>query len=185
MPTGLKRYQQNRDAHFVTFSCDQREPLLAQPGAYEVFEQVLERTRKRHRLLIYGYVLMPEHVHLLTAEPPKTLLETVIKVVKQETSKKLNAAGRKHFWLDRYHDFNVFSEEKFKQKLRYLHRNPVKRGMVSKPEEWRWSSFCHYQTGLPGTVEIESWWTEQARVRVRGLRPETILRPSDRLPVNP
>ena len=99
MPTGLKRYQQGGDTHFVTFSCDRRAPLLAEPGAYEFFEQVLERTRKRHGLQIFGYVLMPEHVHLLTAEPPNFLLETFIKVVKQETSKKLKGVARKHFWL--------------------------------------------------------------------------------------
>lgn len=171
MPTGLKRYQANRDAHFVTFSCYRREARLAETGAYETFARVFEQARKRHGLLVYGYVLMPEHVHLLTAEPPVTLLATVLKVAKQESSKKLRGEHR-HFWQARYYDFNVFTEAKFREKLRYIHRNPVTRGLVTIPEDWPWSSFCHYQTGLPGLIEVESWWTEQARVGLRGLTPD-------------
>ena len=63
------------------------------------------------------------------------------------------------FWQARYYDFNVFTEEKRVEKLRYMHRNPVKRGLVEKPNDWPWSSFRHYQTGIEGTVEIESGWT--------------------------
>ena len=173
MPDGLKRYQRAGDVHLVTFSCDGRRAYLAEGDAYATFEQVLERMRARHALLVFGYVLMPEHVHLLVSEPPVTRLDVVLKAVKQESAKKLRQPGRTHFWEERYHDFNVFSEAKFKEKLRYVHRNPVKRGLVTKPEEWRWSSFCHYQTGLPGAVEIESWWTEQARTGSLGSGPES------------
>jgi hypothetical protein len=49
------------------------------------------------------------------------------------------------------------------EKLRYIHRNPVRRGLVAKLEDWRWSSFRHYATGLRGTVEIESEWTARER----------------------
>jgi hypothetical protein len=41
----------------------------------------------------------------------------------------------------------------------HIHRNPVKRGLVAKPEDWLWSSFRHYASGVKGTVEIESQWT--------------------------
>jgi hypothetical protein len=49
------------------------------------------------------------------------------------------------------------------EKLRYIHRNPVRRGLVAKPEDWKGSSYRHYQTGMPGTVEIESEWTARER----------------------
>ena len=49
------------------------------------------------------------------------------------------------------------------EKLRYIHRNPVVRGLVAKPEDWQWSSFRHYQTGMRGAVEIESEWTARER----------------------
>jgi putative transposase len=67
------------------------------------------------------------------------------------------------FWQPRYYDFNVHNEEKRVEKLRYMHRNPVKRGLVENPEDWLWSSFRHYATGIEGTVEIESFWTGARR----------------------
>ena len=65
----------------------------------------------------------------------------------------------------RYYDFNVWSERKFVEKLRYIHRNPVHRGLVARPEDWPWSSFRHYATGETGVVEIESQWTVRKRER--------------------
>ena len=106
---------------------------------------------------------MPEHVHLLVSEPRISSLAVAVQVLKQQTSKKLKKAGEEHFWQRRYYDFNVWSEEKTREKLRYMHRNPVKRGLVSKPEDWPWSSFLHYATGAEGTVEIESQWTARKR----------------------
>ena len=53
-------------------------------------------------------------------------------------------------WQKRYYDFNVFSDHKRIEKLRYMHRNPVKRGLVEKPEDWKWSSYCHDLTGWKG-----------------------------------
>ena len=66
-------------------------------------------------------------------------------------------------WQARYYDFNVWSEHKFTEKLRYIHRNPVTRGLVARPEDWAWSSFCHYANGEAGQVEIESQWTARKR----------------------
>jgi putative transposase len=57
----------------------------------------------------------------------------------------------------------VWSEEKRIEKLRYIHRNPVKRGLVDKPEDWESSSFPHYVSGVEGVVEIESQWTARKR----------------------
>ncbi len=71
------------------------------------------------------------------------------------------------FWQARYYDFNVWSEQKRVEKLRYIHRNPVKRGLVERPEEWLWSSFHHYLTGEEGVVEIESHWTATRRENQR------------------
>jgi hypothetical protein len=65
----------------------------------------------------------------------------------------------RRFWQAHTYDFNVCSHAKFVEKLRYIHRNPVVRGLVGKPEDWRWSSYSHYQTGMRGAREIESDWT--------------------------
>lgn len=89
---------------------------------------------------------MPEHVHLLLSEPKLQSLATTLSVLKGETSKKLKAT-RPNFWQTRYYDFNVLTHKKHVEKLRYIHRNPVERGLVENPDEWPWSSFHHYLTG--------------------------------------
>jgi putative transposase len=158
MPRGLVRYRQTGNFHFITFSCFHRFPLLEAPGARETVEAVLRQVRARHQARVYGYVLMPEHVHLLVNEPPRILLAQFLKVVKQMTSRKLRGPRGK-FWQDRRYDSNVRGEKARSEVIRYIHRNPVKRLLVAKPEDWPWSSFRHYASAAQGTVEIESQWT--------------------------
>ncbi len=67
------------------------------------------------------------------------------------------------FWQERYYDFNVHSEEKHIEKLHYIHQNPVVRGLVTRPEDWPWSSFRHHALGESGKVEIESRWAAARR----------------------
>jgi putative transposase len=134
MPKGLIRYQQAGCFHFITFSCYRRQPLLGNPMAYAAFERELEATRRRFSLFVIGYVLMPEHVHLLVTEPERATLAIALQVLKQKTSRKLKAPGAARFWQVRYYDFNVWSEAKPTEKLRYMHRNPVRRGLVGKPD---------------------------------------------------
>ena len=163
MPKGLVRYQKCGVFHFLTFSCYRRQPLLASETAYTVFEHELESVRQRYGFVIAGYVLMPEHVHHLVGETSISSLSVALQVLKQLTSRTLKKPGVQHFWQPRYYDFNVNCEEKTVEKLRYMHRNPVKRELVSRPEDWAWSSFRHYATGIEGTVEIESEWTARRR----------------------
>ena len=161
MPRDLKRYQQAHDLHFITFSCYQRRPRLT---GYETFLQSLEAARQRFRFFVTGYVLMPEHVHLLVSEPETASLAFALQVIKQQVARKLkNGPDDPHFWQKRYYDFNVWSSRKIVEKLRYMHRNPVHRGLCDSPEQWPWSSFRHYLTGEIGLVEVESQWTARRR----------------------
>jgi putative transposase len=175
----LVRYQKCGSFHFVTFSCFRRQPKLAAAAARDLFERILERVRRDYAFVVPGYVVMPEHVHLLVSEPGRASLAVALQVLKQCTSRGLKKGSTDAFWQRRYYDFNVWSEEKVREKLRYMHRNPVKRGLVSRPEDWRWSSFRHYATGLTGVVEIESQWAAAQR----GHRLPEHLRVS--LPENP
>jgi len=163
MPTGLVRYRHTGNFHFVTFSCYRREPLLENRIGYLIFEQELENVRKRYGFVVAGYVVMPEHIHLRASEPRKALLSLAIQVLKQQTSRRLKRRGEARFWQRRYYDFNVWTHEKTVEKLKYMHRNPVRRGLTARPEDWPWSSFRHYLTGEIGTVEIESHWTAWRR----------------------
>jgi putative transposase len=109
-----------------------------------------------------AYVLIPEHIHLLINEPPLILLAQFLKALKQIASRKLRGA-RPQFWQDRYFDANIHGETSRSEVIRYIHRNPVKRGWVASPQQYRWSSFNHYATGIRGVVEIESEWTATTR----------------------
>ena len=155
MPWGLVRFQQSHCLHFITFTCYRRQPFLHTLHAKNVFERSLEQTRRSYRLDVIGYVVMPEHVHLLVSEPERATLSRAIQALKQSVSQKLKAPDGR-FWQTRYYDFNVFTPQKRIEKLKYIHRNPVHRGLVEKPEDWPWSSYRHYALGEIGTVQIES-----------------------------
>jgi putative transposase len=173
MPTRLKRFQLTGDFHFLTFSCYNRSPYLASRASRDRLERALEQIRRRYVFYVFGYVVMPEHVHLLVSEPKRGTLELAMQALKTSVSKQ---SRQKPFWQVRYYDFNIFSSAKRTEKLRYMHRNPVARGLVARPEEWTWSSFRHYLTGESGAVEIESTWTAGKRA---GLKlPEGYQRPS-------
>ena len=164
MPSHLKRYQTEGHYHFITFSCYRRLPYLDSDRARILFEEALEKLRRRHGFYLFGYVLMPEHVHLLLGEPKLHSLATTLSVLKRETSKLLKG-DRPRFWQTRYYDFNVFTQDKFVEKIEYIHGNPVTRGLADKPEDWPWSSSRHWSTGEPGRIEIESHWTWTRRER--------------------
>ena len=164
MPWGLKRFQEARCLHFLTFSCYHREPLLAAPEACHAFELTLEKVRLWYGFYVTGYVVMPEHVPLLISEPERSTLAVALQMLKQNTSRQLREFAKDdRFWEQRYYDFNVWSESKRIEKLRYIHRNPVKRGLGERPQDWEWSSFRHYTSGVEGVVEIESQWTARRR----------------------
>jgi putative transposase len=154
------RYQQTGESHFLTFSCYRRRAYLSTEGAMDLFEDALELMRGRYLFVVAGYVVMPEHVHLLINEPKRALLSKAIQALKLSVSMRRR---ERPFWQAHYYDFNVSTHEELVEKLRYIHRNPVRRGLVAKPESWKWSSFHHYQTGEVGTVEIESEWTASRR----------------------
>ena len=167
MPWSLKRFQQSGQTHFVTFSCYKRQALFTSNACKSIFESVLERVRCKFQLRVYGYVIMPEHIHLLISEPQLETLDVVLKSLKQRVSRRL-IGNRDHFWQKRYYDFNVRNHRQFAEKLRYIHRNPVKRGLCEHPEDWAWSSFRHYAGGSKNIVEIESEWIARDRERAAG-----------------
>jgi putative transposase len=115
----------------------------------------------RYDFHVFGYVVKPEHVHLLVTEPKRCLLSEAIQALKLSVAVQ---SRERPFWQARYDDFNGFTTHKHTEKLKYIHRNPVTRGLVERPEDWAWSSFRHYSTGETGSVEMESWWTSTRRV---------------------
>ena len=140
-----------------------RQPFFNNAARFELFIRCLEEMRRRFTLCLYAYVVMPEHVHLLLSEPKAAVLAEALHFLKLSFTKRLGAAGS--FWQKRYYDRNVRDHREFVVKIGYIHRNPVKRGLVRSPEEWKWSSYRHYALREMGVVEIESEWTARDRER--------------------
>ncbi len=174
MPKGLTRRYGQGHLHFVTFSCYRRLPLLGSVRARNAFVKILGDVRDRYRFALAGYVVMPEHVHLLLSEPVTGTPSTVLQVLKQRVSRRLRRKAPKsastrqlglrfqesdhclpQFWQPRFYDFNVWSQKKFVEKLQYMHLNPVKRRLVSHPKDWPWSSFSFYASKDTGLVRID------------------------------
>jgi putative transposase len=122
---------------------------------------------------------MPEHFHLLISEPQVGTPSAVMQVLKQRFARQIrselqsdsqvslpeedkNEAG---IWQPRFYDFNVRSEGKRMEKLRYMHGNPVRRELVSDPEQWAWSSSRHYFCQDPGMVRLNDCAVMELKIR--------------------
>jgi putative transposase len=179
----LERRYGTGQLHFITCSCYRREPLLGTARARDCFLRILSEVRERYDFALLGYVVMPEHIHLLINEPRVGTPSTVMQVLKQRVSQATRRKRRRrrmpsgqmrlwdepplhgpplkryaHFWQARFYDFNVWSEKKKNEKMNYMHFNPVKRGLAEHPKEWRWSSFRFYTTGERGLCAPNPEW---------------------------
>ena len=150
MQNKLERRYGHQHLHFITCSCYRRRPFLRTARKRDVFLQILDEVRTHYQFWLIGYVVMPEHIHLLISEPKMGTPSTVMQVLKQGVAGALLARegsgeGTRAFWQRRFYDFNVWSKKKRIEKLNYMHMNPVKRGLVADPKLWEWSSYRFYQ----------------------------------------
>ncbi len=189
MTKGLRRYYGTKHLHFITCSCYRRKAYLDTGKRRDLFLRILEEARRKYRFVVHGYVLMPEHFHLLITEPERGDPSVVMKVVKQRFARRFNRRRQRpaaaqmalwgavpdRVWQKRFYDFNVWSEPKRIEKLRYMHRNPVKRGLVERPEQWLWSSFRAYLYGEVGAVRVnyQEWPLEVERRPVEKFNDES------------
>ena len=89
MPAGLQRLYGHGHLHFITFSCYRRLPLLKGTRARDIFVRELKRVRERRGFRLIGYVVMPEHVHLLLSEPANGTPSAVLHDLKLRTARRL------------------------------------------------------------------------------------------------
>lgn len=164
MPKNLRRVTGRGDLHFITFCCYQRRAMLGTVQARNLAVQILGEVRTSYGFALVVYVIMPEHVHLLIEESPAVSPAKVVQVFKQRVSRRMRGkeckqeprspwqfneeeAALRRFWQRRYYDFNVYTRAKLKEKLHYMHANPVLRKLVKHPRDWPWSSWSSYETG--------------------------------------
>lgn len=125
MPRGLRRFHASGQRHFITCSCYRSQQFLGSARRRDLFVKILEEVRQQYDFVVWGYVVMPEHLHLLISEPAKRNVALVMQVLKQRVSRRCRSKKRRTnqmtlwvtlparaFWQRRYYDFNVFSERK-------------------------------------------------------------------------
>jgi len=176
----LHRYYGSGHLHFITSSCYRRWPLLGSAARRNLFVKILEQVRQRYGFVVVGFVIMPEHIHLLIGEPDRGTPSTVMQVLKQRFARRVLGDWRRrhqrtqttlwqeamdvgHVWQRRFYDFVVRTDAKKIEKLRYIHRNPVRRGLVLEPDQWAWSSARWYAHGEAGAVLVN----EQRRAELK------------------
>jgi putative transposase len=153
-------------AHELTFSCFHRLPFLNRDRTRQWFIEAMENARRRLHLLLWGYVIMPEHVHILLYPQERDyqirLIRTALKVPVQRKALRYlreNAAGflarlrdeqpngevHYRFWQrGGGYDRNVTDPATLLTMIEYIHANPVRHGLVADPTDWPWSSARFY-----------------------------------------
>ncbi len=151
MPQGLRRIYAKGHLHFVTCSCYGRNPYLGTAERRDAFVSLLEKVRAKFGLGVIGYVVMPEHFHLLMEEHEVVMPSAVMKILKQRYAR---CVPESPVWSARFYDFNVWSMRKVEEKLGYMHLNPVRRGLVAFTLDWKWSSAGFYAGMGDGVVTV-------------------------------
>lgn len=165
-----KRQYSSGQLQFITSSTYRRIPLFHSDRFRRCFVETISRLRAKHGSRLIGWVLMPEHFHLLLKPEPAEATSLIIKRLKEQTAAQIlkslkgnepnpwckkmlqrlrlpptvHDESQYRVWQRRFYPFNVYSEKKRLEKLTYMHNNPVKRGLVNEPGDWPWSSWRFY-----------------------------------------
>jgi REP-associated tyrosine transposase len=170
-----ERWNVPGDAHELTFSCFKQRPFLKSDTMRGMVLEAIDRARATHRIHVWAYVLMPEHVHLLIwpGTDPYSI-SAILKSLKQSVARRavrhIRTAcpeglkhlhtGQRHspyrFWQDGGgYDRNIRSRAALRRAVAYIHENPVRRGLVECAEEWPWSSAHEWLEEGSGLLRID------------------------------
>ncbi|HUU09691.1 MAG TPA: hypothetical protein VM431_04040 [Phycisphaerae bacterium] len=171
-----KRYDVPGHAHYLTFSCWRNQPLLARERPRAWLLESLDAARGVHRFDLWAWVIMPEHVHLLLLPADGVGVGAILRSVKQPVAKAAVSWVRQHRpqWLPRMldlqpsgrrayrfwqpgggYDRNLWTPQELREKIDYIHANPVRRGLVEHPRDWPWSSYRAWQEGTEEPLRID------------------------------
>ena len=174
---GRSRYRRTEPdkPHFLTCTVVEWLPVFTRPETVDILLDSW-RYQREHGLKLYGYVILENHCHFI-AQAER--LDKCVSSFKSYTARRiidclqarrvemllsrLRAAKKQHkrdreyqFWQEGSHAELIFSTDMMREKLDYIHANPVKRGYVARAEHWRYSSAGFYLTG-EGLLEIDRW----------------------------
>jgi putative transposase len=172
-----RRYDTPGHAHELTFSCDRRLPLLSRDRTRGWVVEAIDRARGQERFDLWAYVIMPEHVHVLICpREPGYSISRVLWRIKRPVARRAIAHLRVHapaflerlsvirgdgtrerrFWQSGGgYDRNVVEPETVGTMMEYIHLDPVRRGLVERPEDWAWSIARWYAGSRPVPLEMD------------------------------
>ena len=161
-----QRFEIENQPRFITCSCQSRLTLFNNDAIKDAFVEELTECQNRLDFALHVWVVMPEHIHLLlTPNIPATTITSVLQDLKARSAGRIlrrwyqldapilnrlrDKKGKAHFWLaGGGYDRNIESGDEYQEKLHYIHNNPVKRGLVNRPEQWQWSSAGAYASAV-------------------------------------
>ena len=113
---------------------------------YQIIAETLVSERRRLGFLLFGYVLMPDHWHALIWIPSPITISGALQNVKRVSSFKINRLRQTHGsrWQHQFWDRFIRNTGEFRERLEYMHMNPVRKGLIEKPEQWHWSSYNNF-----------------------------------------
>ena len=180
MDMGLPRFHIEGHVYYITTVVYGRLPIFTRPSFIIPLYDSLNFYRYKQNFKLLGYVLMPDHVHLILWPFGSTTVSEIMRDYKKFTSTRIirqaevegirkwlaafqragSETGRSanKVWQDSFWDVNIYSERFLRQKLNYLHRNPVRAGLVDQPEEYVYSSYRNYVGGENWLIEIDEQW---------------------------
>lgn len=182
MPMPAQRHHHaGNHLHFLTASTYRRARLFDSARFRQNFVRTLEEMRASLSFKITGYVLMPDHFHLLIWPSNEVNPSQIIQSLKERTAKfilknlkenqqlpwcgrmldrltlppSVHLHGPHRVWQRRFYDMNIWSEKKRVEKLNYMHSNPAKRGLVTQPGDWLWSSWRFYHLADASVLRMD------------------------------
>ncbi len=158
----IKHYTSLGHAHFITLVVNKRMSVFLNSETARKAMQAVEFYQKNFSIKILGYVIMPDHIHLIVWPQDKKSLEEFVRDFKKYLAKEIleqltlsektklllgKPQKRNHrfqIWQKDYYDFNIYNQDILSEKLNYIHYNPVRKGLVENPEDYPYSSYRSY-----------------------------------------
>jgi len=162
--TRLKHYDNLGTVRFITFSCYKRFKYFTNEKHIRIFLNHLKILGDNYEIKILGFVIMPDHVHLVLLPPIEMKLGKLIGQLKVRTAKDIISSGivdirrpngKPAVWQKRCYDHNCRTREIVIEKIKYCHKNPVNGNLVSKEKDWIWSSYNWYRGEGETVMEID------------------------------
>jgi putative transposase len=176
----MKQHNNDDWVYYITTAIYNRLPILVRPTYVIALIDSLNYYRYKHHFLLPGYVIMPDHIHLLISPHSELDVSAIMRDFKKFTSVRIirqaevegkdewlsafEAAGQvtgrsqKKVWQDSFWDKAIYSERFLRQKLNYIHRNPVRAEFVDDPGKFPYSSYRNYVDGDDSLIEIDKGW---------------------------